>query len=214
VERISDPILIVDKETRTILGCNRRLEFFLCWDRHELIGQSAALIHEDDRAFVEFGSAKHQRDISSDVFLGLWRLKRGDRSIVPCEVTMLDFCRTVAGRQLILYIFRDRSREEEHELELVRIARETLELARRLSAITGSSDEAREGGELMPTLSRRQREIVDMVARGLSSKEIAACLGLTQMTIRNHLTILFRKFGVSSRIALMNALRERGLLIR
>jgi DNA-binding CsgD family transcriptional regulator len=48
-------------------------------------------------------------------------------------------------------------------------------------------------------LSARQREIMDLVARGLTNKEIAQQLGLTDGTVKQHLAAIFPKLGVRNR---------------
>jgi DNA-binding CsgD family transcriptional regulator len=52
---------------------------------------------------------------------------------------------------------------------------------------------------LRQKLSTRQYEVLSLVARHLSSKEIGARLGLSYKTIDNHVADLLMKLGVSSR---------------
>jgi len=52
-------------------------------------------------------------------------------------------------------------------------------------------------------LSKREVEVVRCVAEGLSNREIAQRLCLSQHTIKNHLFRVFDKLGVSSRIELL-----------
>jgi DNA-binding NarL/FixJ family response regulator len=54
-------------------------------------------------------------------------------------------------------------------------------------------------------ITSRQREILSLIARGLSNKHIGRALGISHFTVRNHITCLFRAFGVSGRTALLNA---------
>ena len=51
-------------------------------------------------------------------------------------------------------------------------------------------------GEL---LSPRQREIFDLIVVGQSNKEIARTLGLSEGTVKIHITKLFEKLGVRHR---------------
>jgi DNA-binding NarL/FixJ family response regulator len=51
-----------------------------------------------------------------------------------------------------------------------------------------------------PSLSPREREIVDLLVRGRSNKEMADQLCLSSDTIKAHLQHIFRKIGVSSRL--------------
>jgi DNA-binding NarL/FixJ family response regulator len=52
-------------------------------------------------------------------------------------------------------------------------------------------------------LSKRELDVVFSLAEGLSNREIAARLGLSQHTIKNYLFRVFDKLGVSSRIELL-----------
>lgn len=49
-------------------------------------------------------------------------------------------------------------------------------------------------------LSRREQEVVRCVAEGLSNREIAQRLGLTEHTVKNYLFRIFDKLGVSKRV--------------
>lgn len=48
-------------------------------------------------------------------------------------------------------------------------------------------------------LSPREREILDLICAAKSNPEIAAALNLSERTVRNHASNLFRKIGVKSR---------------
>lgn len=49
-------------------------------------------------------------------------------------------------------------------------------------------------------LTRRQRELVPMIARGLSNKEIASQLNLSEQTVKNHIHRMLQKVGAERRI--------------
>jgi DNA-binding NarL/FixJ family response regulator len=51
-------------------------------------------------------------------------------------------------------------------------------------------------------LTRRERQVIDHVAQGLSNKAIARRLGISDNTVRHHLTTIFAKLGVTDRLAL------------
>lgn len=57
-------------------------------------------------------------------------------------------------------------------------------------------------------LTRRQLEVLDLIAQGLSNKEIARQLYCTEGTIKAHVTAILKTLGVSSRAKAVVAVRE------
>jgi DNA-binding CsgD family transcriptional regulator len=55
----------------------------------------------------------------------------------------------------------------------------------------------------MDLLSKREMEVVRCLARGLTNREIAKQMGLSQHTVKNYLFRVFDKLGVSSRVELL-----------
>jgi two-component system, NarL family, nitrate/nitrite response regulator NarL len=53
------------------------------------------------------------------------------------------------------------------------------------------------------SLSRREREIVALVARGLKNKQVADELSMSEGTVRNYLTAIYQKLNVSDRFGLI-----------
>jgi DNA-binding NarL/FixJ family response regulator len=62
------------------------------------------------------------------------------------------------------------------------------------------------------SLTERERQIVDLVAAGLRNDDVARRLGISEKTVRNHLTIVFDKLGVSGRLELLVYAYQRGLV--
>jgi DNA-binding NarL/FixJ family response regulator len=65
--------------------------------------------------------------------------------------------------------------------------------------------------EPFASLTEREREIVRLVGEGLRNEEIARRLGITEKTVRNHLTGVFDKVGVSGRLELVVLAYRHGL---
>jgi two-component system nitrate/nitrite response regulator NarL len=61
-------------------------------------------------------------------------------------------------------------------------------------------------------LTERQREIVAAVVEGLNNKEIAKRLGISDHTVKHHLTQAFNKTGVSTRLELALLATQNGLV--
>jgi DNA-binding NarL/FixJ family response regulator len=57
-------------------------------------------------------------------------------------------------------------------------------------------------------LSGREREIVSLLNRGLSNKEIAYSLKITSITVKNHVYNIYQKTGIRSRVELLNLFRQ------
>jgi DNA-binding NarL/FixJ family response regulator len=61
-------------------------------------------------------------------------------------------------------------------------------------------------------LSERETEVLASVARGLSNREIARSLHLSEATVKTHLIHIFNKLGVADRTAAVTVALERGVL--
>ena len=63
-------------------------------------------------------------------------------------------------------------------------------------------------------LTEREQEVLLLMARGERSKEIARHLGITTRTVAAHLSNIYSKLGVDSRVSAVTVAMERGLLPR
>jgi DNA-binding NarL/FixJ family response regulator len=62
------------------------------------------------------------------------------------------------------------------------------------------------------SLSAREREVLALVAKGTSNREIAAGLFISEATVKTHLTHIFAKLGSKDRAAAVAVAYERGIL--
>jgi DNA-binding NarL/FixJ family response regulator len=62
-----------------------------------------------------------------------------------------------------------------------------------------------------PELTAREREVLDLVARGLGNQEIARRLSISHRTARNHVSNIFTKLQVADRAQAIVAARDAGL---
>ena len=62
------------------------------------------------------------------------------------------------------------------------------------------------------TLTKRETEVLERLALGMSNKEIGADLYLSQPTVKSHLATLYTKLGVPSRTAALAKARELGFI--
>jgi DNA-binding NarL/FixJ family response regulator len=67
------------------------------------------------------------------------------------------------------------------------------------------------GGPLpLDDLTAREREILELVAQGHDNNKIAKRLGISEKTVRNHVSTVFSKLGVDSRVQAVVRAREAG----
>jgi len=61
-------------------------------------------------------------------------------------------------------------------------------------------------------LSTRERQVLELVAKGLTNKEVAGTLGLSQFTVRNHLQRITEKLDASDRTEAIFIAIQTGLI--
>lgn len=71
-------------------------------------------------------------------------------------------------------------------------------------------DEDHAGGGAFPRLTPKERELVELLARGLDNAQIAAHLDLSEKTVRNRVSAIFGKLEVESRSQAIVRARESG----
>jgi len=64
---------------------------------------------------------------------------------------------------------------------------------------------------VLAELTSRERELLELIARGRDNAQIAAALELAEKTVRNHITSIFAKLEVESRAQAIVMAREAGL---
>jgi DNA-binding NarL/FixJ family response regulator len=69
----------------------------------------------------------------------------------------------------------------------------------------------RTAAERTVRLTRRERQIVALLMEACSNKEIASRLGVKDQTVKNQLSALYHKAGVSSRLELVLFAQRSGL---
>jgi DNA-binding NarL/FixJ family response regulator len=65
--------------------------------------------------------------------------------------------------------------------------------------VAQSTSRAREPAVQLPPFTLRQRQLIDLVAKGMSNKEIANELNLSAFTVRNHVHRILKVAGVGTR---------------
>lgn len=104
----------------------------------------------------------------------------------------------------------------EHEVEAVagmvvgQLLRDTLSSGEGISLVDAWLTPAEQRNRRTGSLTRREREIADLVCAGKLNKQVAHLLSLSEFTVENHLRRIYRKLGVHNRAGMAAALRRDG----
>jgi DNA-binding NarL/FixJ family response regulator len=81
-------------------------------------------------------------------------------------------------------------------------------VARRVLRLLSGPGQA---GEPFPDLTTRERQVLELLAAGLSTTAVGTRLGLATKTVTNHASAVFAKLGVSGRAEAVQRARRAGL---
>jgi pimeloyl-ACP methyl ester carboxylesterase/DNA-binding CsgD family transcriptional regulator len=79
-----------------------------------------------------------------------------------------------------------------------------------LRSFLAPGEAAQRRAAAFPDLTSREREILELIARGLDNETIASRLTLSEKTVRNNVTRIFDKLGVPTRAQAIVRAREAG----
>lgn len=201
-------------------------------DHRVLLGGGPRLLIEALQRLLEsegglVAAVTTHEDAPSDVCL-LVAGGRGDRRALASDATSL---RRSAGRDAPLLLLIEDGGGERLAAELgavgslgwrapaAELVAALREAARegRLSTARARSRRPETGDEetlVMRWLTQREREVLQLLAVGRGTDEIAAELGILPNTVRTHVQNILGKVGVSSRLAAVSAARRAGLISR
>ncbi|MBI2832048.1 MAG: response regulator transcription factor [Chloroflexi bacterium] len=86
------------------------------------------------------------------------------------------------------------------------VADQVLQQFQELSRRNGGTD------RFISPLTTRETEILSYIARGLLNKQIAATLGISEQTIKNHVTSILRKLNANARTEAVVVAIKQGLI--
>lgn len=89
------------------------------------------------------------------------------------------------------------------------LEKQQFERAGFLAAVREAAATGRAAGGELPPLTRREREVLSRLARGLTNKGIAHELVISENTVKRHLKSIFAKLGVDSRAGAVAAALTR-----
>lgn len=167
---------------------------------------SSGFVHADDlpeylltvSAVVATGRARHLRI----------RVRHADGHWVPVQAIAASLPQ--GGTYRIGFVLRaDTPPPDAERIEKLTDLEDRLRrIASEIAAVGVSDDVDPDVARILGELSPRQQEVVRLLQEGVRVPTIAAQLYLSQSTVRNHLSSIFRKFDVSSQEELIRRLRR------
>jgi two-component system, NarL family, response regulator YdfI len=113
------------------------------------------------------------------------------------------------------YLLKDTDRDTLFDTIRAASRGETLlkpEIMARLLLMTGGKSTGIGSTPSTIDLTDREREVLEAVAKGERSKEIALNLGISERTVKAYLANIYEKLGVDSRAAAIAVAAQKGLL--
>lgn len=86
------------------------------------------------------------------------------------------------------------------------------EIMARVLSLAGGTRQVAKGSQSTIELTEREQEVLEAVARGERSKEVALHLGISERTVKAHLASIYGKLGVDSRAAAISVAMQKGIL--
>ena len=209
------PMAILALDGLCILDVNTAFTAATGWRHEEVVGRSAVEL--------QLWGPGAQRDVLERQLNETGHLRGVDLQIRAKDGTIGDYLTSaetvdIRGTPSVLCLMVDITERKQTETELLAavesVMRDTSwlgqKIVEKMAAITGAGRPAGRTPEVS-ALPERLREVLSLVAQGLSDADIAARLGITRNTVRNHITAIYDRLGIRKRSAVIVWARERGL---
>jgi PAS domain S-box-containing protein len=211
------PAYVIDGTSRTVRKCNDAALSVFGFPREEIVGRRLldhASNEEERRGNEELMARADAVYATEGIFQARVAFPRKGGVPLPCSLVGLPFFWPDGSLALTIALLFDRSFEEDSMVEIANILDRVNDLAAELSAaLSGYAKRGKSSSLAELGFTRRQVEIARFISLGASSKDIGFRLGIAESTVKNHLSVMYRKLGAASRIDFMRLLSENCIKI-
>jgi PAS domain S-box-containing protein len=124
------------------------------------------------------------------------------------NISILTLPTSENSNSLVIHLFRDATEKKQSE----QFTRQVLNAAKSLRGAAGLRPTAPELAGTAAELTDREREVLTLLAQGLSTRDIAEYLSISPSTARNHVQNVLHKLNVHSRLEAVSYAFEHGLV--
>ncbi len=209
------PMKLSTLDGHRILNVNHAFLEITGWSYEEVVGrkpmdlelwETAAIRRDVERRLTETGGFKSYE----------LKLRAKDGRLIDCLVSAETV--TINNQLCILSVLQDISERKRTEVELITAIEAAMQdsswlsrnimdkLAALRSPLGGPAGATAPAAEL----TAREREVIELIARGKSDAAIAETLSLSRNTVRNHVARLYAKIGAHNRGEAIVWARDRG----
>ena len=209
------PMAIFTLDGLRILDVNDAFTAATGWRREEVVGRGEAELEI-------WGQGELREDLERQIRES-GHLRSVDVQLRAKDGMVGDFVMSaetveIHGAPSVLSLMLDITERKQTETELLAAVESVMQdtswlgqrIVEKLAALTRSKHSAGQAPEVS-ALPERVREVLALVAQGLSDDEIAGKLGIAKNTVRNHISAIYTKLGIRKRSAVVVWARERGL---
>ena len=209
----ADGAFVIDEDQR-IIYWNQSAQEILGYSSDEVVGQACCdvLGGRDEKGQI---ICRHHCYVATIAVTGSpvtsydthVRTKSGEARWI--SVSILTFLSPDDSTPYVVHLFRDATQKRESQ----QFAQQVLDAARRMQERSFSASQFPVSAK-SPTqsLTAREREVLALLAQGLSTRDIAQTLSISSSTARNHVQNILHKLNVHSRLEAVAYAFEHGLV--
>jgi PAS domain S-box-containing protein len=212
LDKAADSAFVIDKDQH-IIYWNQSAQKLLGYSADEVIGQPCYKVLRgcDNKGNIICGyhcntftgALTSQTVPSYDLAT---RTKSGEMRWI--NISILTFSSGHDSTPVIIHLFRDATQTKQNE-QFIQQLFDAVEQGQQFRSSVMSQPELN-----IKALTKREREVLSLLAQGHSTLDISQLLSISSSTVRNHIQSIFDKLNVHSRLEAVTYALEHGLASR